>query len=76
MKRFLFSLTFALLIPSAAHAGRVWLVIRNSGYVPSQSGGLEKIEMSDMKQCIEQGEKWRNMTMPNFTSGYLCIEGK
>ena len=84
MKRLLLPLLAALALPTAASAETVWLVIHNSS---SDSSALEKIEMKDMAQCLEQGEILRTtehshrdkstqgIRYADFTS-FICLKGK
>tara|TARA_Y100001968_G_scaffold152683_1_gene139632 strand:+ start:1650 stop:1862 length:213 start_codon:yes stop_codon:yes gene_type:complete len=61
MRRFfLIALTAGLLLPAAAKAGKVWLVI--DGY--SNGYGMEKIEVDDMQQCQEQGVRGKPLKQP------------
>ena len=77
MKRFfLLGLTSGLLSPSAVKAESVWLVIgwRTDPGLLSPIA-LEKIEMLDMTQCLEQGEKFKSKKNRK-ASWFECIEGK
>ena len=84
MKRFLLlALTAGLLSPIAANAETIYLVISTEGT------SLDKIEMKDMNQCLEQGELYRKTT-PNqnhrqdpksqgiaaTVRTFICLKGK
>ena len=51
MKRLLL-LSFLCLMPAAANAESVWLLLSR------QEAGMEKIEMRDMQQCKEMRDYW------------------
>ena len=73
MRRFLFfALGMGMLLPTAAIAESVWLIL---GVDKSDEFLFDKIEMKDMSQCKEQGEIWRFSKMNNKTK-YLCLKGK
>tara|TARA_A100001011_G_scaffold290845_1_gene302361 strand:- start:47 stop:256 length:210 start_codon:yes stop_codon:yes gene_type:complete len=69
MKRLLLPLLAALALPAAVNAESVWLVIAYGNV------GMEKIEMKDLDQCIEQGEKLKQK-QKLLRHQYFCIEGK
>ena len=76
MKRLPLPLLAALVLPTAVNAESVWLII---GYRtgPGLSAGvaLEKIEMQDMTQCLEQGKKFKSKK--NRKASWVdCIKGK
>ena len=68
MKRFLLIALSAFLFTSIyAKAETYWLILQNSNY------GIEKIEMKNMDQCKQQGEKYlKSSGIPR----YLCLSGK
>ena len=74
MRRFfLIALTAGLLLPAAAKAGKVWLVIDGCG----NGYGMEKIEVDDMQQCQEQGAAWKaSKTTCRSNKGWACLKGK
>ncbi len=68
MQRFLLiALSAGILYSLHAKAESYWLILQNSNY------GIEKIEMNNMDQCKDQGEKYlKSSGMPR----YLCLSGK
>ncbi len=68
MKRFLLIALSAFLITSIhVKAESYWLILQNSNY------GIEKIEVKNLDQCKEQGEKYlKSSGIPR----YLCLLGK
>ena len=67
MKRLLL-LPILCLMPAAAKAESVWLVVRCCG-------GFEKIEMRDLAQCEEMREVVRNKKKgPDWE--HICLRGK
>ena len=73
MRRFLFfALGMGMLLPTAAIAESVWLIL---GVDKSDEFLFDKIEMKDMSQCKEQGEIWRFSKM-NKRTKYTCLQGK
>ena len=77
MNRFLLlALTAGLMSPIAAKAESVWLIIGwRTGPGLLSPIALEKIEMQDMTQCLEQGEKFKSKK--NRKASWVeCIEGK
>lgn len=73
MKRLLLPLLAALALPTAANAESVWLLM----YV---GGKVEKIQMKDLSQCNQQGEKWKSSIpfpgVPKEAKIWTCLEGK
>ena len=74
MKRFLLlALTAGLLSPIAANAERFWLILNSSN-------DMQRIEVENMDQCLEQGEVFhksnKTMKRPDYNLGYACIKGK
>ncbi len=86
MKRLLLPLLAALALPTAVNAETVWLMISNTVCSGGCGVGLEKIEMSSMEQCHENGEVWLSKGLsadrPEKTSKaigrttYKCLKGK
>ncbi|MBO8204580.1 hypothetical protein [Prochlorococcus marinus] len=82
MKRLLLPLLAALALPNAVNAESVWLLLR--GGHPLDPKTLEKIEMKDMEQCEQQGEKYKKFTnqwvdkksLEGKYYNYLCLTGK
>ncbi len=68
MQRFLLiALSASLLSSIQVKAESYWLILQKSNDV------IEKIEMKDMDQCKEQGEKYsKSSGIPR----YLCLSGK
>ena len=59
MRRFLFlALGMGLLLPTAANAESVWLLITESQH----GDAMVKIEMEDLKQCEKMGYLWASKT--------------
>ena len=84
MKRLLISV-FALLIATpapAVQAGSVWLIMKEAVAIKGTRFALdlEKLEMSDMDQCEEQGAIFiaseRMGKDRGMFSGFECLEGK
>ena len=76
MKRLLLPLLAALALPTAVNAESVWLIIGyRTGPGLLAPVALEKIEMQDMTQCVEQGKKFISNRIRK-TSIFECIEGK
>ena len=84
MKRFLLlALTAGLLSPIAANAESVWLVLY-AEQIDSES--MEKIQMKDMAQCLEQGKIYRTKTrrtddktgegFRDIARSFICLKGK
>ena len=73
MKRFLLPFLAALAFPNIAYAESYWLVISAAS---SASASLEKIEMSSMEQCEEQGKIFRTATYMKRNPTYICLKGK
>ena len=38
--------------------------------------GLDKIEMSDLDQCIKNGEAYKDMKAAGLFKIFVCLEGK
>ena len=70
MTRLLLFLLAALALPTAANSESAWLVL----YVGKS--GLEKIEMSDLDQCIKNGETYKAMETAGLFKNYVCLKGK
>ena len=70
MKLILLPLLAALVLPSAANAESIWLVL----YVGKS--GLEKIEMRDLEQCQKNGEAYKNMEAAGLFKNFVCLQGK
>ena len=72
MKHLLLPLLAALALPTAVNAESYWLILVLEEY--SGVGALEKIEVSSMDECSQQGKRWRESyrTLRN----YWCIKGK
>ena len=70
MKRLLLPLLAALTFPTAVNAESYWLILF------SYKTGLEKIEMSSMEQCEENGEKFKTMKTLPHRQQFICIKGK
>ena len=75
MKRLLLPLLAALALPSAVSAESYWLLIRTT------EGGLQKIEMSSIAQCEEEGVKAAKRIVSIGVGGnrnkfYTCVTGK
>ncbi len=68
MQRFLLIFLGAGFVSSLqANAESYWLILQNSNY------GIEKIEMKNMDQCKEQGDRYlKSSGIPR----YLCLSGK
>ena len=65
--------TLALVVP-AVKAESVWLIMH-----ASRVGGLEKIEMGSMDQCLRSANKFKtsdNITTGQDVRGWECLEGK
>ena len=73
MKRLLLPLIAALALPAAVNAESYWLVISAAS---QSSASLEKIEMSSMEQCEEQGKIFRTATYMKRNPTYICLKGK
>ena len=77
MKRLLLPLIAVLALPTAVNAESVWLLIKSERHYMSTSAfgfsALEKIEMSDLSQCQNEGkriaEQFRN-------THWICVKGK
>ena len=69
MKRLLLPLLAALALPTAVNAESVWLVIAYGNV------GMVKIEMKDLDQCIEEGDKLKQR-QKLLRHQHFCIEGK
>ena len=65
MKRLLL-LPFLCLMPAAANAESVWLILRSDGF--------EKIEMRDLAQCQEMREAVQKKGAPHWET--FCLRGK
>jgi len=69
MKRFLIlSLTAGFFSPIAANAKSVYLILLHG------SSGVEKIEISDMTKCQEQGEAFKGAKNKTGKKSFICIE--
>ena len=79
MRRFLFlALGLGMMLPTAANAESYWLILK---FVNDKGSGtsasLEKIEMTDMNQCNQQGKYWQSKKPNRFEAlDYVCITGK
>ena len=69
MKRLLL-LSFLCLMPAAANAESVWLLLSR------QEAGMEKIEMRDMQQCKEMRDYWWEESGKRRGSYSVCLRGK
>ena len=85
MRRFFLPLLAAIALPTAANAESTWLIIRYvSGAKINRASSMERIEMSSMQQCEEQGAKWAGAPRMkwekanyNFSQfGFVCLTGK
>ena len=82
MKKIVLLLLPALILPTSLNAESVWLLLR--GGHPLNPATLEKIEMKDMEQCEQQGEKYKKFTnqwvekksLEGKYYNYLCLIGK
>jgi hypothetical protein len=62
---------FLLGFISPISAESVWLIIHTG------NSGVEKIEMKDLDQCIEEsGEAFKKNLKTAFQRKYVCIKGK
>ena len=71
MKRLLLLLLATLALPTAVNAESYWLIILKGNYHGFQD--MDKIEMTSMEQCEDQGQKWEK---DNSQTTYRCIVGK
>ena len=75
-------IAFSALGASSVQAGSVWLIIKEGVYTYGELGvTMDKIEMSDMDQCEEQGaifmsSKRLGKSRDKGYSGFECLEGK
>ena len=69
MKRLLL-LPILCLMPTAANAESVWLLLS------TYQGGFEKIEMLDMQQCEEMRDYWWKNGGKQSAAYSLCLRGK
>ena len=69
MKRLLL-LPILCLMPAAANAESVWLLLS------TYQGGFEKIEMRDMQQCEEMRDYWWKNGGRQSAAYSLCLRGK
>ena len=80
MKALLFA-SAALLIGVPVQADTVWLIMKEAVVVTgSFAVGMEKLEMTDMEQCEEQGAVFMSSERLGIKrekySGFECLEGK
>ena len=76
MNRFLiiFSLIF-FAVPVGANAESIWLILKISGR--KGHAYLEKVEMTSLEQCEEQGIFWRSRDPNRFENlDFVCLKGK
>ena len=71
MKRLFLPLLAAIALPTAVNAETIWLIIMKGNY--NGFTDMEKIEMTSIEQCEEQGQKWDK---DNSVTNYRCIIGK
>ena len=75
MKRLcLITLSTVLLSPLAAQSETFWLIMSAAGGSNS-GGGIEKIEVSSMRECLEQGELFKASSF-RLTNKYVCLKDK
>ena len=67
---------FLLGFISPVSAESVWLVLKYAGWNWHNGSGLEKIEMKDLDQCIENGEAFKKDLKTVLRKTYVCIRGK
>ena len=63
-----------LLSPLAAQSETFWLIMSAAGGSNS-GGGIEKIEVSSMRECLEQGELFKSAKF-KLKNKYICLKGK
>tara|TARA_Y100001968_G_C19362773_1_gene720737 strand:- start:1092 stop:1298 length:207 start_codon:yes stop_codon:yes gene_type:complete len=68
MKKLLLIIFAAISIQNTAHAESIWLVI--------WADGIEKIEMENVIQCEEQGQKLKKERIWDKEFLYRCLIGK
>ena len=82
MKRFFIPLLAAFVLPTAANAESIWLVMRYATSIAGEDGvaaAVEKIEMKDITQCELMGAKWiasKAKPEQRATFHFACIKGK
>ena len=82
MKELLISVFALLLTTPAVQAGSVWLIMKEAVSIKGSrfALALEKLEMSDMDQCEEQGAIFvSSERMGEYRGslvGFECLEGK
>ena len=83
MKKLLISVFALLLTTPAVQAGSVWLIMKEAVSIKGSrfALALEKLEMSDMDQCEEQGAIWISSSRAidkeyiRGSLGFECLEG-
>ena len=73
MRKLLVPLLAAFALTTAVNAESYWLVISAASQA---SASLQKIEMSSMYQCEEQGKIFRKATYIKRNVQYICLKGK
>ncbi len=78
MKRLLIPLFVYLAIPTIANAESVWLILSHMKPGTNAGSALQKVEMQDMVQCEEEGQRWNDAKEihHNRDLGWHCVRGK
>ena len=82
MKKLLIPVFAVLMGATPAHAGSVWLIMKEAVFLKSDrfSLALEKLEMKSMEQCEEQGAVFVSSERMGKSRGkyvgFECLEGK